>query len=148
MALYLVPVSIFVFLSLYILCSLRTAWKKIGTQGEPSTSQSERAYKAFEFFFKITIAIVGGIGYLRFEAMKDDSCLARQAMIFLAGLQNVSMGFLIIAVTSHLGSKWERWQQPDTKRNIKTGWWRMVEPWMIMLSFVIGTSVWIIANTW
>jgi hypothetical protein len=148
MTLYIVPISIFIFLSLYVFFSLRIAWNRIGTQNEPSTSQSERAYKAFEFFFTGTIAIMGGIGYLRIEVMGKDNSLARQGMIFLAVLQNVSMGFLIIAVTSHLGSKWERWTEPNTKRDIKTGWWRMVEPWMIILSFVIGVSVWFIANTW
>ena len=148
MTLYFVPISVFVLLSLYIFFSLRIAWNRIGTQKESSTSQSERAYKAFEFFFTITIAIVGGIGYLRVEVMGKDYDLARQGMIFLAVLENISMGFLIIAVTSHLGSKWKRWRQPETKHNIKTSWWRMVEPWMIILSFIKGTSVWFVANIW
>ena len=145
---YSVPIAIWIFLSAYSYCSLRIAWARIGTQKEPSTSHSDRAYKAFEFFFTVTTAIVGGIGYLRIEIMGKDVCLARQGMILLAALQNVSMVFLIIAATSHIGSKWERWQQNDTRKNIRTGWWRMVEPWMIILSFAVGTAVWITANTW
>ena len=67
-------------------------------------------------------------------------------MILLEVLHSVSIGFLIIVVTSLLGSRWDRWKQADTRRNIKTGRWRMVEPWMIILSFVLGTSVWVIGK--
>jgi len=148
MTLYLIPISLFIILFLYVFFSLRKAWDRIGIQDESSSSQSERTYKAFEFYFTITIAILGGIGYLRVEEMTKDSVLARQGMIFLAILQNISMVFLVIAVTSHWGSKWERWKEPGTKQNIKTDWWRMVEPWMIILSFVIGITVWFIANLW
>ena len=146
--LILVPGLVLILLSFYVFFSLKKAWGKIGTQDENSASHSERAYKAFEFFFTVTIAIVGGIGYLRIDTWQKDASLARQAMVFLAALQYFATIFLIIAVTSHVGSKWERWRKPHTKTWIKKEWWRMVEPWMIVFAYAIGTSIWIIANKW
>jgi hypothetical protein len=143
-----VPLVVLCLSTLYVYFSLKKAWEKIGSTDEASSPHSERAYKAFEFFFTITIAVVGGIGYLRLEAYKADALLARHAMIFLAGLQLFATAFVIIGVTSHLGSKWERWHHPSTKNWIKTQWWRMVEPWMILIAYAVGSFVWIAANVW
>jgi hypothetical protein len=124
--------------------SLAVAYKKAGTQKEPSTSQSERAYKAFEFFFTVTIAIVGGLGYVRIAVMKDDPSLARQAMLGLAALQYLCSFFLIIAATAHLGSKYERWAQGVKSKEF----WRWVEPWMMFFAYVVGSAVWLAAVYW
>ena len=144
---FAMPVIISLFIFLYLYNSLKIAYEKRGKQaGKSSTSHSERAYRAFEFFFTVTIAIVGAIGYIRFNFMVgEQQILARQAMLGLAILHFFSTLMLIIAVTTHLGSKFERWNKRDTNPN---EWWRWVEPWMIIFSYIISNFIWFIALKW
>lgn len=77
--------------------------------------------------------------------MMENPILARQSMIGLAILHLFSTLFVIIAVTAHLGSKFERWTKKNT--NFRE-WWRWVEPWMIIFSYIIFNSIWLIALKW
>ena len=134
------------FIILYVYESLKIAKEKSGTQSnEESYRHSKRAYRAFEFFFTATIAIVGAIGYIRFNFMVENPILARQALFGLATLHFFSTLFLIIAVTAHLGSKFERWTREKTDFR---EWWRWVEPWMIIFSYIISNLIWFISLKW
>lgn len=145
---WIVPLCVSLFCVFYIVLSLREAWKRIAVQVEASSSHSDRVYKVFEFYFTITIAIVGGIGYSRISLSNGDKELAEQIMLLLGCLQYFATLFVIIATTSHWGSKWERWHDPKTKENIKKFWWRMVEPWIIILSLILSNAVWITIYNW
>jgi len=144
---FTLPILMLLFIILYICKNLKIAKEKLGKQSyEKSARHSERAYRAFEFFFTVTIAIVGAIGYIRFNFMMGDKqILARQAMFGLAILHFFSTLFLIIAVTTHLSSKFERWNIEDTKFS---EWWRWVEPWMIIFSYIISNLIWFVALKW
>ncbi len=149
----LVPLIVLAHLTVYVRSSLRIALRK-PKQSEPSTPHSERAYRAFEFFFTITTAIVGGIGYLRISVMENEASLpkqvilAREAMTGLAALQYLSCCFLVIAVTAHLGSKFERWKRGVVNGADLNEWWRWVEPWMMILACMVSTVIWVVARTW
>lgn len=143
---WLLPLIISMLMGYYAYKSLGIAIKKSGTQiYERSTEISKRVYRAFEFFFTVTTAIVGGIGYVKFQAVQNDEIayLAEPAMTGLAALQYLSCCFLIIAVTAHLGSKYERWIRVCWKE-----WWRWIEPWIMILAYVVSTAIWVVARLW
>jgi uncharacterized membrane protein len=148
--LWLVPSLILIATGNFVFWNLRIAYYK-NKQKDKSTSHSERVYRAFEFFFTIAVAIIGAFGYLRINEMSKNPSVVRPAMTGLALLLYLSSIFLIIAVTVHLGSKFERWGQNTEKwkHGIHLNeWWRWVEPWMMIFAYILATAIWVLTFIW
>ena len=169
---WFLPLIFFIFYLHYIIPSLQIAKKRsekireykkkrrlkleITEEEKPSylhetesTSHSERAYRAFELFFTITIALVGAIGYLKIFVVENANFavvqrnVAEEIISVLAVFQWVFCSFVIIAVTTHLGSKWERWETISLDEC-----WRWVECWMMIFAYIITEALWVYTRSW
>ena len=144
----LVPLIFEILYLFYIWCSLQVVYQK-KRELLLETAIPTRSYRAFEFFFTITIALVAGIGYLKINVVENNAFTPVQALwankmiIVLSVFQWVSCSFLIVAVTAHLGSKWERWKTIMLKEC-----WRWVEPWMMIFAYITSEAIWVITRSW
>lgn len=144
----LVPLIFGILYLFYIWCSLQVVYQK-KRELLLETAIPTRSYRAFEFFFTITIALVAGIGYLKINVVENNAFTPVQALwankmiTVLSVFQWVSCSFLIVAVTAHLGSKWERWKTIMLKEC-----WRWVEPWMMIFAYITSEAIWVITRSW
>jgi Na+-transporting methylmalonyl-CoA/oxaloacetate decarboxylase gamma subunit len=102
---------------------------------------NERIYKDFEFFMKVTIAILTGIGLIKFNFVRLP--LAGKAITFLAFLELLAMTMAIISISTHQASKFTRWKNVEIEE-----FWQWQEPWMMVIIAIVGFGIWIVAWVW
>lgn len=118
--------------------------KSTKDKGKDTEHHSERAYKSFEFFVTVTLAIIAGIGYVRlekFDGQKDE--VARQAIVGLGALALTVATALSLFVIIHQGSKLRRWQDIEWSK-----WPFWLELWMCIGMMVVGIGIWSVAHLW
>lgn len=97
-------------------------------------------YRDFEFFYKVTLGLVGGIAYALIQSPSFTSYPV-VLLVFLAGLLQVISGMLFSGfVVAHQKSKIERWENKYADEQI-VSWQecRMVAG-MVGISFLICTA--------
>lgn len=109
-----------------------------GEKGSDRSSQIEYHNKAiysdFTFFFKATLAIMGGTAFV-LTSNELRSVEAAALLIQAGGWLQFASGLLFsVFIASHQKSKIERWEQTFTWRQI-LGW---QETWMIISMLVIS----------
>jgi hypothetical protein len=112
-------------------------------KGQETDRHSERVYKNFEFFITVSLAIVGGIGYLRLEKFEKLADVARQAMIGLGSLELIVATAFSLFVIIHQGSKLRRWEDIEW---FKLPFW--LELWMCIAMMLVGSGIWAVAQKW
>ena len=118
--------------------------KSTKDKGKPTEHHSERAYKSFEFFVTVTLAIVAGLGYVRLEKFTPaNATIARQGMVGLGALALVVATVLSLFIIIHQGSKLRRW--PDIEWE-KLPFW--LELWMCLSIVAVGSAIWSASNVW
>jgi hypothetical protein len=127
---------------IYSFFSLKIASKKPKKKGD-TRSISDRVYKAFEFFITVSVAIIAGLGFLKFSIFRICPISVKESMFVLALLHTVAYLFVLVAVTAHLGSSFERWDPIEMN-----DWWRWLEPWVIFFSYIINLGIWIEITRW
>lgn len=139
---YLVPLLIFLFLFFFTFFQWRT-YSRLPKYSEESDQHNERIYKDFEFFVKVFIALVGALGYVRFNYYDKSQELARQAMQGIGGVALLTMITLSIFIICHQGSKIRRWKNIEWKNIL---FWQ--EIWMIIGMYIFASGLWIVAHKW
>jgi hypothetical protein len=112
-------------------------------KGQETDRHSERVYKNFEFFITVSLAIVGGIGYLRLEKFEKLADVARQAMIGLGSLELIVATAFSLFVIIHQGSKLRRWEDIEWPKLL---FW--LELWMCIAMMLVGSGIWAVAQKW
>ncbi len=139
---YLVPLLILIFLVLFTFFQWRIYSRLPRLSGE-SDQHNERIYKDFEFFVKIFISLVAGIGFVKFNYFEKNPDLARQAMEGIGVIALLTMMILSIFIICHQGSKIRRWKKVEWKDIF---FWQ--EIWMIICMYSFASALWIIAFKW
>ena len=130
---------------LVIVAAILWPWQAASKKdkGEPTEQHSERVYKNFEFFITISLAIVGGIGYVRLERFEKGADIARQAMTGLGALELIVATAFSLFVIIHQGSKLRRWNDIEW---FKLPFW--LELWMCVVMMMVGSGIWAVAQNW
>jgi hypothetical protein len=141
---WLTPVTAIAFLA--IIAAILWPWQALTEnqdRGQPTDRHSERVYKNFEFFITVSLAIIGGIGYVRLEKFEKAGDVGRQAMIGLGSLELVVATAFSLFVIIHQGSKLRRWEGIE--------WWKSIfwlELWMCVAMMAVGSGIWAVAQKW
>jgi hypothetical protein len=138
------PLLVGLFLFAIVFGILREGYRRRGRQQGDTQPQSDRGFEAFKFFLTATIAIAGGIGYVRLFVWPNDGLSARKAMLLLGILGYIAASFTVVVVSSLLASKFERWHYGVAWRQA----WCWVETWMMLTAYFVGSIVWAAAYVW
>lgn len=138
------PIVAIIFLGVFA----RSLWwqqeKSTEDKGEDTGPHSERVYKSFEFFVTASLAVVGGLGYIRLEYFGEKTEIAaRQAMFGLGLLELTIATFISLFIVIHQGSKIRRWEKVERE---KIPFW--LELWMCIAIMTVGTMIWLASNLW
>jgi len=99
--------------------------------------QTERVHKAFEFYLKVTLAILGGIAYLVSSA-KNGQSEATAELLVAAGWFELMIGTAFsVIVFLHMKSKIARWSR-------RYSWWEpflWMECWFVAVMMTIAVSL-------
>jgi multisubunit Na+/H+ antiporter MnhG subunit len=139
---YLVPILIFVFLFFFAFFQWRTYYKSPKYNGKYD-QHNDRIYKDFEFFVKVFIALVGAIGFIRFNYYEENHEVARQAMQGIGAIALLTMISISIFIICHQGSKIRRWEKVEWKNLF---FWQ--ELWMVISMYLFASILWIVSNKW
>lgn len=142
MTIWLVPTIVLLFLLTFVVV-LWNWYSRRAKYSDPTTDHSERIYRDFEFFIKIIVPLVGGLGYTKLTFGVDQPEVARQAMRGIGALGMLAMTTLSIFVACHQASKIRRWQKVEWKTLL---FWQ--EVWMLLSMYLLGTGLWIAAWRW
>jgi len=141
---YLVPIIIFVFLFFFTFFQWRIYSKsKLHNDFRNYDKHNERIYKDFNFFVKVFIALVGAMGFIRFNYYEENHEVARQAMQGIGAIALLTMISLSIFIICHQGSKIRRWEKIEWKNLI---FWQ--ELWMLISMYLFASALWIASNKW
>lgn len=144
---YIVPILILVFLFFFTFFQWRTysiRQPKVEVKESGNYDQhNERIYKVFEFFVKVFIALVGAVGFVRFNYYEEKQEIARQAMQGIGAIALLTMTSLSIFIICHQGSKIRRWEKVEWKHLI---FWQ--ELWMVVAMYFFASVLWIVSNKW
>jgi hypothetical protein len=81
------PIWALAFLAIFASILWPLQAKSTKDKGKDTEHHSERAYKSFEFFVTVTLAIVAGLGYIRLEKFTPANApVSRQGMVGLGAL--------------------------------------------------------------
>lgn len=138
------PVWALAFLTVF--ASILWPWQAKSTKdkGNDTEHHSERAYKSFEFFVTVSLAIVAGLGYIRLAKFTPTAApVAREGMVGLGALALVVATVLTLFIIIHQGSKLRRWRDIEWK---KLPFW--LELWMCISIMAVGSAIWIFSHVW
>lgn len=103
---------------------------------ESTELQSERVYRAFEFYIKITIALISAIGLVALQYGSHPN--SATALKMLAIINYCIMFLFVILIATHQGNKIRRWKESFSW--IESIFW--IETWMIIgiytLAIIVG----------
>ena len=104
---WIIPVAVFVFLVTFV--SILWSWyAKRGKYEEGTKEHSERIYRDFEFFIKILVPLIGGLGYIKLTYSALQPAVTREAMIGIGALGMFTMFTLAVFIACHQASKIRR----------------------------------------
>lgn len=112
-------------------------------RGKETEGHSERAYKSFEFFVKVMLVIVAGLGYLHVGKFPAPVKVIRQAELSLGWAAIGVATSLSLFIIIHQGSKLRRWEGIEWA---KMPFW--LEIWMCIAMMTFGIATWAVAHLW
>lgn len=142
MTIWLVPTIVLLFLLTFVVV-LWSSSSRRAKFPDPTTEHSDRIYRDFEFFIKILVPLVGGLGYIKLTFGVDQPAVAREAMQGIGALGMLTMTTLSIFVACHQASKIRRW--PKVEWDTLPLW---QEVWMLLSMYSLGTGLWFAAWLW
>ncbi|MFA7348976.1 MAG: hypothetical protein WCZ86_14575 [Desulfurivibrionaceae bacterium] len=140
---YGTPIAILVFLVLF--AGILLPWQARSTTdlGGDTKEHSERIYKDFEMYLKVTLGLVAAFGYIRIDRYTAQPDLARQALQAVGGISLLVMTTFCIFVLCHQASKVRRWEKIEWG---KTVFWQ--ELWACLAMWLFSSGVWVAAHVW
>lgn len=139
---FLVPVLILLFLVIFAVVLFRKQAVSTKDKDTDTTNHSERIYKDFDMYLKVTLALVAAFGYVRFEGFSDP-VLGRQALQVIGGLSLAVMTTFCIFVICHHGSKIRRWTEIEWDKSF---FWQ--ELWACVSMWFLSSGIWVAAQIW
>ena len=137
---FLVPILCFVFLLAF--GGILIPWQASSTaeKGSSTIEQSERIYRDYDLYLKVTLALVAAFGYVRFEQFPGEDGLGHQALVAIGAIGLLVMMTFCIFVICHLGSKVRRWENIEWPKAI---FWQ--ELWACISMWLFSSSMWVAA---
>lgn len=140
---YGAPIITLAFLALFAGIIIPWQAKSTTDRGGDTTAHSERIYKDFEMYLKVTLGLVAAFGYIRIEKYTGNPEIARQALILIGGISLFVMVTFCIFVISHQASKVRRWKNIEWGKAI---FWQ--ELWACLAMWFFSSGIWVAANVW
>ena len=140
---YGVPISAFVFLALFAGIIIPWQAKSTNDRGGDTTAHSDRIYKDFEMYLKVTLGLVAAFGYIRINKFSGDPEIAREALLVIGGISLFVMVTFCIFIISHQASKVRRWENIEWGKAI---FWQ--ELWACLAMWFFSSGIWVAANVW
>jgi hypothetical protein len=141
---YCIPYILLTFLVLFGLILFIWQAKSNGEdRGLETKDHSERIYKDFDMYLKVTLGLSAAFGYIRIDNYKGNEELAGQALIVIGGIALLTMTVFSIFILCHQGSKIRRWENIEWPKAI---FWQ--EIWAILAMWLFSSGIWVAANVW
>jgi hypothetical protein len=140
---YGIPIALLLFLSLFAGILLPWQAKSTVDRNGDTKEHSERIYKDFEMYLKVTLGLAAAFGYIRFDKFTVQPQLARQGLIGIGSISLLVMTTFCIFIVCHQGSKVRRWRNIEWRKAI---FWQ--ELWACLAMWVFSSGLWVAANLW
>lgn len=140
---YGAPIITFVFLALFAGIIIPWQAKSQNDRGGDTTAHSDRIYKDFEMYLKVTLGLIAAFGYIRIDKYDDNLEIARQALILIGGIALFVMAIFCIFIISHQASKVRRWENIEWGKAL---FWQ--ELWACLAMWLFSSGIWVAANVW
>lgn len=140
---YGVPIAAFVFLFTFAAIDFYRQARSMADRGSETKEHSERIYKDFEMYLKVTLGLVAAFGYIRLDKYLDQQELARQALQVVGGISMMVMATFCIFVICHQGSKIRRWKVIEWQGML---FWQ--ELWACFAMWLFSSGIWVAAYIW
>jgi len=140
---YGVPITALAFLALFAGIIIPWQAKSKNDRGGDTTAHSDRIYKDFEMYLKVTLGLVAAFGYIRIEKFTTNPEISREALILIGGIALFVMITFCIFVISHQASKVRRWENIERGKAI---FWQ--ELWACLAMWFFSSGIWVAANVW
>lgn len=115
---YGTPIAILLFLVLFAGILLPWQAKSVTDRGGDTKEHSERIYKDFEMYLKVTLGLVAAFGYIRLDKFTAQPELARQALQVVGGVSLLVMTTFCVFIICHQASKVRRWKNIEWAKAI------------------------------
>lgn len=98
---------------------------------------NEAIYRDFEYFFKVTLALLGGIAYVVTRQDGNNMNMVKVLLPIAGGLQLVTGVVFALFIFFHQKSKIERWEDRFS------WWWPFLwqECWMVTAMFSVSAGI-------
>ena len=140
---YGIPIALLLFLALFAVILLLWQAKSKTDRGGDTKEHSERIYKDFEMYLKVTLGLVAAFGYIRIDKFTAQPKLARQALEVIGMISLLVMTTFCIFVICHQASKVRRWENIEWAKAI---FWQ--ELWACLAMWLFSSGVWVAAHVW
>ena len=140
---YGAPIITFIFLALFAGIIIPWQAKSTNDRGGDTTAHSERIYKDFEMYLKVTLGLVAAFGYIRIDKFSTNPEVAREALTIIGGISLFVMVTFCIFIISHQASKVRRWENIEWGKAI---FWQ--ELWACLAMWFFSSGIWVAANVW
>lgn len=139
------PILILTFLIAFAGWLLRLQAKSEKDRGGETKEHSERIYKDFEMYLKVTLGLAAAFGFLRVGTLGEGVTAAsvNVGLQLVGGVSLLVMTTFCIFIICHLGSKVRRWKDIEWEKAI---FWQ--ELWACLSMWVFSTGIWIAAHAW
>ncbi|MCH7939074.1 MAG: hypothetical protein IID13_04955 [Candidatus Marinimicrobia bacterium] len=116
--------------------------RRFDTRGGNNRSEeikyhNEAIYRDFEYFFKVTLAILGGIAFVATRENVTATEISMLLLLSAGGIQVIAGATFALFIFFHQKSKIERW-------NDYFSWWKPAlwqECWMIVSMFAVSAGI-------
>lgn len=134
---YGTPIAILLFLVLFAGILLPWQATSVTDRGRDTKEHSERIYKDFEVYLKVTLGLVAAFGYIRLDKFTTQPELARQALQVVGGVSLLVMATFCIFIICHQASKIRRWKNIEWPKAI---FWQELWACLAMWLFSSGAQ--------
>jgi hypothetical protein len=141
---FCIPIATLLFLALFAGIIIPWQAKSSTDRGTDTTAHSERIYKDFEMYLKVTLGLVAAFGYIRIDKMSGATeVVAREALIVIGAISLFVMVTFCIFIISHQASKVRRWENIEWGKAV---FWQ--ELWACLAMWLFSSSIWVAAHVW
>lgn len=137
------PIASLIFLLVFAVILIRLQAKSTKSKGEDTTAHSERIYKDFEMYLKVSLGLVAAFGFIRIDKFERNAKIAREALIIIGGISLFVMVTFCIFIICHQASKVRRWKDIEWEKAI---FWQ--ELWACLAMWFFSSGVWIASHVW
>lgn len=140
---YGVPIAALIFLTIFAAIDFYWQARSTVDRGSETKEHSERIYKDFEMYLKVTLGLIAAFGYIRLDKYADQPELARQALQIVGGISMTVMTTFCVFVICHQGSKIRRWKTIEWN-----GMFFWQELWACIAMWLFSSGIWVAAHIW